>query len=87
MRNKGFHLRPISPFNETFLKAKELNANCLQTFVVDTNRLLSLDETDIKLSHKLAQDIDLYIHGSYWICPTYNCESSVTAFKKNMKDL
>lgn len=82
MRNKGFHLRPISPFNETFLKAKELNANCLQTFVVDTNRLLSLDETDIKLSHKLAQDIDLYIHGSYWICPTYNCESSVTAFKK-----
>lgn len=78
---KGFHIRPHQPFANTIHQAKDLNTNCLQSFVTGTNELLDLEDIDIKTTNKLTQETPLYIHGSYWICPTYNSEKSLKAFK------
>jgi apurinic endonuclease APN1 len=81
MKKAGFHLRPQIPLKKVFDQAKELGLKCFQTFVINDQRLLDLDLTDIKICHLATNEIELYVHGSYWICPTLNDHRSFKSFK------
>ena len=80
MQLKGYHLRPVSPFYETLETAISLNNSCLQSFVSSKNGIIDINNIEIKKTNKLTQAIDLYIHGSFWICPTLNNKKSIETF-------
>jgi apurinic endonuclease APN1 len=81
MRKAGFHLRPQIPFKKIFDQVKELELKCFQTFVINDQKILDLDSTDIKICHQATSSTELYVHGSYWICPTLNDHRSLKSFK------
>ena len=81
MRKAGFHLRPQIPFKKIFDQVKELGLKCFQTFVINDQKILDLDSTDIKICHQATSSTELYVHGSYWICPTLNDYRSLQSFK------
>jgi deoxyribonuclease-4 len=81
MRKAGFHLRPQIPFKKVFDQVIELGLKCFQTFVINDQKILDLDSTDIKICHQATMDTELYVHGSYWICPTLNDHRSLQSFK------
>ena len=81
MRKAGFHLRPQIPFKKVFDKAKELEIKCFQTFVINEQTILDLNQDDIALCNSTTNDIELYVHGSYWICPSLNDHRSLQSFK------
>lgn len=81
MRNVGFHLRAQIPFKTIFDQVMELGLKCFQTFVINEQKILDLDSTDIKNCKQATNEIELYVHGSYWICPTLNDQRSLQTFK------